>query len=106
MKRKSSKQTAIDKKYKKVIREIAEERELFCTGCGKTQGLTNSHLISRGRRRDLVCVKENITFHCHDCHLIWEKDPKKRKLMDDYEDNMEKVKRLDETEYKILRSYE
>lgn len=106
IKRKSSKQNDISKKYKKVISEIVQEREHYCTGCGTTNGLTNSHLISRQRRRDLVCCKENITFHCRDCHLIWEKDPIKRLEMDDYEENMKKIKKMDMVEYRKLKSYE
>lgn len=97
----------IDTIYSSVIKEIANEREKICTGCGKYQGgdirLSNSHLISRKHcqeigRIDLIADKNNITYHCMDfgnnegCHRKWE-GPRKIELLD-YKVNMSYVKSI------------
>ena len=67
---KSTKQKSIDKQLKKVYDEMDSRDNLWCTGCGSTSNLQHSHLIPRSKRRDLVAVKENITFHCDICHTV------------------------------------
>jgi hypothetical protein len=106
---KSREQAEIDKQLRLVYEEIAREREHVCTGCGTTRNLSHSHLISRGKRRDLICNKQNIKYHCLStpdrvgCHQIWESDAERRILMNDYEENMVIIKELDPQEYEMLR---
>ena len=65
MKAISKKQKDINKKLGKVYMEIMDERGHYCTGCGRSDvPLSNSHLIPRSRRSDLICDKRNITYHC------------------------------------------
>lgn len=90
-------------KYQKVCKEIAEEREHKCTGCGRYDvPLSHSHLIRKSWRKDLEACKENITYHClsigdrKGCHEKWEDGG--RGLLD-YDTNMEIIKRLDKVYY-------
>ena len=67
MKRISNKQKEINKRLNKVYTEIAYERGHYCEGCGRTETavpLSHSHIIPRSRRKDLICVKENIQYLC------------------------------------------
>ena len=99
MNQKSSKQKKIDSAYSETLKILAK-REYICTGCGATDGLTPSHLVPRGVRRDLVAVARNVTWHCLTCHPIWE-SPRRMEL-NDYVENMEIVRRLDEKYYNLL----
>jgi hypothetical protein len=90
--------------YSKTIKRIDEEREPVCSGCGKSTNLSNSHLISRQKcrdlgRLDLIYDEENIQKHClmnslipnaghKGCHEIFESDPELRPLMLDYVRNV------------------
>jgi 5-methylcytosine-specific restriction endonuclease McrA len=100
IRRKSNKQSSIDRKLKKVYRQLSETRRLYCTGCGTTDALTHSHLIPRSRRRDLVCEIENITYHCVNCHTKWENGVLANELYD-YRRNMEYLKRVDNEYFHI-----
>ena len=99
MNQKSSKQKVIDVAYSGTLK-ILEKREYICTGCGATDGLTPSHLVPRSWNRSLVAVARNVTWHCLVCHPLWE-SPRRMEL-NDYEDNMEIVKKLDEDYYNLL----
>ncbi len=59
-----------------VYSELALERRHICTGCDGKKFLSHSHLVPRSYRKDLECVKANITYHCLDfangCHRKWE----------------------------------
>ena len=77
IKKLSPKRQAIEKEYRKVQAEIAEERFVVCEGCGNVQGfgctLSFSHSIPRSRRPDLIADKENISLHCQErCHKLCE----------------------------------
>jgi len=95
----SKKQKRISAEYKcttsKMLDGIQE-----CSGCGWDDRLTHSHLIPRSRRRDLVSNEENIVYHCTECHLTWESP--ERINLNDYDKNMEVVKKLDEEYYEML----
>ncbi len=108
MKAISKKQKGIHKELKKVYKEIAEEREHKCTGCGRYDvPLSHSHLIPRSRRRDLTTNKKNITYHCltfgnrKGCHQIWES--KDKTMLLDYFNNMSIVKELDNEYYNLIK---
>ena len=65
MKKISKKQSKINKELRKVYMDILETRGHWCTGCGRSSiPLSHSHIIPRSRRADLVCDKNNITYHC------------------------------------------
>jgi 5-methylcytosine-specific restriction endonuclease McrA len=99
MNQKSSKQKEIDTEYAETLKILAK-REYICTGCGATDALTPSHLVPRSRKRSLVAVARNVTWHCLTCHPIWE-SPKRMEL-NDYTENMVIVKELDEEYYNLL----
>ena len=112
LKQKSSKQNEIDKTYKqvciKLIEEAKEQGTYFCRGCGNPNSLSCSHLVRRSRDRSLVATKENITFHClvrqdgsRGCHDRWETISEMSEL-DDFDENMTMVRRLDPELYFIL----
>lgn len=63
---KSDKQKQIDKDYKVACEEVWKRDGGKCRGCGTTDRLSNSHLIPRSHRRDLVSVVKNIHIHCMD----------------------------------------
>lgn len=100
---KSSKQKAIDVEYRSAKERMFKERDHVCTGCNSVTGidnLTHSHLIPRSRRRDLVSEYTNITYHCIECHGIWESVDRVKLL--DYDVNMNIVKGLDPYYYELL----
>ena len=108
MKAISPKQKGINKELKKVYKEIAEEREHKCTGCGRYDiPLSHSHLIPRSRRRDLITDKRNITYHCltfgtrKGCHDLWES--KDRTMLLDYFNNMSIIEELDNEYYNLIK---
>ena len=112
MKAISQKQSAINRKLKKVYKELELERGHYCSGCGKSDvPLSHSHLIPRSRRQDLVTDKRNITYHCLDssddkgngrkgCHTMWE--GKDRDMLMDYHRNMEYILEVDVEYYHII----
>lgn len=99
---KSKKQTETDRDYRLVTDRMRQENAQICTGCEKVYGdsLTHSHLIPRSRREDLIAEYKNITYHCIECHPIWESVDRVQLL--DYERNMQIVKELDPEYYEIL----
>ena len=60
IRKKSKKQSIIDREVRDVYQEMSETRRNFCTGCGTHLQLSHSHLIPRSRRRDLVADINNI----------------------------------------------
>ena len=107
MKKTRDKHAVVLRRYKKVCKEIKEERGHYCTGCGRSDvPLSFSHLIPRGRRFDLTAEKRNITFHClsmgerRGCHEIWE--GVNRHLLLDYMKNMEIILELDPEYYFLI----
>tara|TARA_R110002074_G_scaffold199426_1_gene367214 strand:+ start:1187 stop:1522 length:336 start_codon:yes stop_codon:yes gene_type:complete len=100
IKRKSKKQSSIDRELKKVYQEMSLNRRPYCTGCGITDGLTHSHLIPRSRRRDLICDINNITYHCHSCHRKWENGVSAHEMYD-FSRNMEYLKSVDSEYFNI-----
>ena len=106
MKTVSKKQSKVNRKLKKIYKEISLERPHYCTGCGQSNvPLSHSHLIPRSRRPDLTTDKNNITYHClsigerRGCHDIWESNERYKLL--DYHRNMEYILEVD-TEYYFL----
>ena len=100
IKKKSSKQSAIDRKLRKVYQEIDETRPHLCTGCGSPHQLSHSHLIPRSRSRDLICDPNNIQIHCLSCHKKWERGVMAHELAD-FQQNMQYIKSVDEQYYHI-----
>lgn len=107
LKKISDKQKKVKKALSKVYMEIMSEREHCCTGCGRYDvPLSNSHIIPRSRRPDLVTDKRNITYHClsmgerRGCHDIWESTDKDTLL--DFHNNMEYIMEKDPEYYNII----
>ena len=100
IRKKSKKQSAIDRELRKVYQEMAHSRRHCCTGCGSNQRLSHSHLIPRSRRRDLITDINNITYHCLDCHKKWERGVLANELYD-YHSNMNYIKSVDEEYFNI-----
>ena len=100
IRRKSKKQSAVDRELKKVYQEMEESRTHSCTGCGTYHQLSHSHIIPRSRRSDLTTDINNITYHCLTCHKKWERGVSANELFD-YHSNMEYIKSVDEQYYHI-----
>lgn len=112
--KKSKKQSEIDNRYLQTIKEIDQEREPVCEGCGRYQGgdvkLSHSHIISRREchnigRTDLIYDARNIRLHCmnfgeHEgCHEKWEGIEKHHLL--DFDENMKFIRRVSEELYQL-----
>ncbi len=100
IRKKSKKQSAIDRELRFVYREMAETRRHICTGCGTPHQLSHSHLIPRSRRRDLVADINNITYHCLSCHKKWESGVMANEMYD-FHRNMEYIKSADSEYFNI-----
>lgn len=105
----SEQQKIINELYKKTCEEIDNTREHICSGCGRNNSLSHSHIISRQDCKNygllsLIADKRNITFHCIDngeikgCHLKWE-NPKERKQLLDYKRNIIFIKAINQEIY-------
>ena len=107
MKKVSSKQKIENKKLKVIYEQIAQDRGHWCTGCGKTDNLSHSHIIPRSRRKDLVLDPNNITYHClgsvdrKGCHELWEGSISQKMKLLDYHVNLDYILDVD-TEYYYL----
>ena len=105
MKKVSDKQKKEKRLLSIIYNQIAEERGHYCTGCGRSNNLSHSHLIPRSRRKDLVTDKRNITYHFlsignhKGCHEMWESRNKSKLLC--YHKNLEYILQED-TEYYFL----
>jgi len=91
-----------------VYEQIAQTREHVCTGCGTTKHLSHSHIIRRGKREDLECDPNNITYHClsigkEGCHDRHEScDYFKMSTLLDFQKNMEYIESIDIQHYNYL----
>lgn len=109
----SGKQGEINRAYALTCADMDYTTEPVCTGCLQYQGgdikLSHSHIISREDckrigREDLISDRENITYHCMDfgenkgCHGKWE-NPVLRSTLEDYENNIQYIKKIDEGLY-------
>lgn len=65
---------AIEREYRKAKRMKADvDDPKVCEGCGRAvMGITCSHTIPRGRRRDLIADIDNLNWDCPDCHRLRE----------------------------------
>jgi len=103
VRQKSDKQLGINEDLHEVYRQMAEEEDIFCTGCGTTSTLSHSHLVPRSKRSDLTAVRENITWHCFRCHDIWEHGTLEQLMaMNDFEKNMRYVWEVDLDYYNLI----
>lgn len=91
----SSKQAAMNRRLHLVYAELDADWDRTCKGCGTNKPCTHSHLVPRSYNWHLTATRENITYHCHECHDKWERQREGVKDMLDYELNREIVKRLD-----------
>ena len=109
MKTISKKQKAIKIKLIAVYKQIAEERDHYCTGCGRYDvPLSHSHYIPRSRRKDLETNINNITYHClsigetKGCHDLWDGNITDKKKLLDFDDAMEYIKKTDKEFYNLI----
>lgn len=100
MSSKSKKQSKIDSDYHKMLSE--RDVDLLCTGCGTSDQLTNSHLVPRSRRSDLISNPKNIRIHCLECHNLWESSLEQKQLLMDYDECMSIVQQLDPIYYELI----
>lgn len=109
------KQKAIKKvSYKKKIKnleksnvydEIAKEREHVCVGCGTIYCLTHSHIIPVSQNESLETEKDNIVYHCMDCHTIWEHGSYlERSRLNNFQSAIEYMERADNAYFKLFMS--
>ena len=101
MRRVSKKQQKIIRELIQVYKTMRETRGQYCTGCGSSDSLTHSHIITRSRRPDLQTDINNITYHCVECHNKWE--GKQRVELMDYERNMAYIKEVDKEYYYLIK---
>lgn len=93
----SKKRAAIEREYKKIIREL----EPYCFNCGTYNNLTPAHLVPRSRRRDLIAEKQNIVPLCLSCHK--QLDQGDRKGLRRWQDILDRIKELDVEYYNLIR---
>ena len=111
MKKISKKGEVIRQKLFAVYQLMAESREHKCTGCDQYNvPISHSHIIPRSRRGDLTTEINNLTYHCLSmgenigCHDIWDNGTaEEKKMLIDYEQNMEYIERVDKEYYNLLR---
>lgn len=113
MRKFSNKRASIEREYIKTCKEIDQEREPVCEGCGRgDRALSHSHILSKYSRRDLIADKRNIRLHCFyvsgNCHDKWEKGrPEEIIEMLDFQENLEYIREVDQEEYdKIVANFE
>ena len=109
----STKQSQIEREYKKTCIDMDYTEDKVCSGCLRYQGgeikLSHSHIISRMDckgigRPELISLRENLTYHCmtfsnnKGCHSKWE-NPKERNTLLDYEKNINFIKSISEEMY-------
>lgn len=100
MKKMTAKRARMERQYRKIQREIAEERDRCCEGCGRTDcRITFSHRLPRSRRLDLLCDKNNIDLMCLTCHEFVEAG--KFHLLANGEEIMKYLKATDPEYYQI-----
>lgn len=113
----SSKRANKEKELHVVYKQIDQEREPVCEGCGRNdRPLSHSHLLSRYTRPDLTCEKDNIRLHCFGntggpektCHEKWSDfDCLEVKDMLDLKENLEYIKEVDPGVYrKMIAKFE
>ena len=79
-KSKPKQQTAKEKVVKDALSELknqiridaAQDNMYYCWGCGHTDKLDCSHILSVGRYKHLELDRANINLFCRDCHRTWE----------------------------------
>lgn len=77
----------------------------FCAGCGTTSGRIDvSHLVPIGHKKSLEATESNLTLHCSSCHRAWENQTKEVTQLKDYEQNLKRVKSLDEDYYNQIKN--
>ena len=82
------------------LQERIETHGRWCDGCGDPTVLTPSHIIKRGRRRDLITEKRNIRKDCPYCHDAWDSDEVTRMcLLNDFKERMAYIKEVDELQF-------
>jgi hypothetical protein len=76
LKRVSKKQVKKDAQIKTakmaVLAAAQESDQVFCGGCGTTNGLTFSHNVGVAQSKDLADKPDNIDLMCMECHAHWE----------------------------------
>jgi hypothetical protein len=89
---------------------IKKHGQICCTGCGVKIGLSYSHLCKKIHLQDVSKYQtaENITLHCFgdswSCHSKWESDDyNKMSSLNDFDENMKRVKSLDILRYNRLK---
>lgn len=100
----------ISKKYQERLRRKREAYEEFdrnndgiCKGCGQFKPGSHSHIIPISEAPELEAEVENITWHCMECHNIWESHSIDiMKQLKDFDKNMEYIKKMKPLYYNRL----
>jgi len=106
----SKKKAAANRKKAAAYREVDNNSTGICSGCRSSSHLSHSHLVPIGFNASLEDNVENIVEHCVmssnggiGCHDIWEHgSAEDLRNMYDFEENMERVKRLDPKYYRKM----
>lgn len=111
----STKEKDNKQKLHQVYAQIDQERERFCSGCGRSDvPLSHSHIISRHQNKALESDPENIVYDClsmgnrKGCHDRWEHASQKEKkvMLLNYEERMAYIRSKDRLLYHRLKSKE
>ena len=94
-------------KLRSKIKELIIEKYGYacCTGCLKHIKTDSSHLCKKIHLTDVSKYQtiENLTEHCNQCHIKWESDQYKiMSTLKDFEENMQRIKQLNELRYNRL----
>jgi hypothetical protein len=89
-------------KEEEEIKEIMKRLPALCTGCTCSDQVEPSHLIPRSQSALLITFPLNIRPHCRDCHTLWEHKLPGVENMNDYNDNLDRIKTMDLTFYNRL----
>lgn len=105
----SKKNAAAYLRKKKTYDEIDLQREQLCEGCGSSNHLSRSHILSVNNRKDLEDDINNIRLYCmcrpdgsKGCHSRWEGNLEQKKTLLDFEKNMAYVKEKDLQAYNLI----
>ena len=99
--------TNVKKAKAEVIKsQLDEYGYMFCSSCGSREGVLNcSHLVPIGYNKKLEDNPLNIVIQGQECcHPVWERLAPEIKNFRNFEDIMDRVKKLDITYYDKIKS--
>ena len=93
----------------RIYKQIDDEREHKCEGCGSFNHLSHAHLIPRGFNKELEVYKDNIRLYCMQrqdgskgCHQRWEGNFQDKQTVLDFNENMEYIKNKNISYYNLI----